>query len=378
MTMLGIKYISLYDNSGYGRAAKSYLLGLAETGIPITWTPMIPGNSWRLGYEPYLLDTIGDAQLDCFCNKPIDYDCVIIHTVPEYYPLWGARETGKKIIGYTVWETDCIPDHWLPLLNGVHQLLVPCHWNKEVFQKCGVTPPIAVIPHIMEQLPSISPADWLNIAEDDYVFYYIGTWTNRKAPWRMLEAFCQTFTATDKVTLVLKTSREDFSRRFFNRFHGSSKRAFKLLLKNYASPPRIKFIIRELTDTEIWQLHNRGDCFFSLTRSEGWGLGSFEAVNLGKPVIITGFGGHLDYLSEDLSYLVDYQRIPIDNRLNCASYTHNQHWAEADLCDARKQLKAVYNRRLLAKQRAEKLQAQVQQKFNRHCVTKQFLAAIVG
>ena len=96
--MQGIKYISFYDNSGYGRAAKSYILALAKTGIDLTWSPMV---GCKTGYEPYLKSHISDPQLAPYFNKKINYDTVIIHTIPEYYPLWAKIERGKKLVGYT-------------------------------------------------------------------------------------------------------------------------------------------------------------------------------------------------------------------------------------------------------------------------------------
>ena len=50
--MLGIKYISPLDNTGYGLAAKAYLKGLIRSGVPVTWTPLVQGRSLGLGYEP--------------------------------------------------------------------------------------------------------------------------------------------------------------------------------------------------------------------------------------------------------------------------------------------------------------------------------------
>jgi len=115
----GVKYISLYGALGYFTAAKRYMLGLRNAGVPFTWTPMIPGRSWGISLEPFAGESIGDQELDPFCNRRIEYDTVIIHTSPDLYPFWIQREPHKRIIGYTVWETDRLPNRWLPHLNAV-------------------------------------------------------------------------------------------------------------------------------------------------------------------------------------------------------------------------------------------------------------------
>ena len=90
----GVKYISLYEVSGYGNAARSYLEAFKYSDIPLTWTPMVKGNALGLGYEPFTGNKVGDPDLDLLCNKKIKYNTVIVHTVPEYFPFWVATGAG--------------------------------------------------------------------------------------------------------------------------------------------------------------------------------------------------------------------------------------------------------------------------------------------
>ena len=104
--------------------------------------------------------------------------------VPEYYPTFVDVEPGKKVVGYTVWETDKIPAHWSPLLNAVDHLMVPCDWNRQVFREGGIHGPIDVVPHILPEFSDEGPDDGESlipgVSDDDFVFYSIGTWTTRK------------------------------------------------------------------------------------------------------------------------------------------------------------------------------------------------------
>ena len=82
------------------------------------------------------------------------------------------------------------------------------------------------------------------------------------------------------------------------------------LLAGHADPPAIRLVPGTKTDRDIGALHHRGDCFVSLCRSEGWGLGAFDAAAYGNPVVTTGFGGHSDYLA-GTPYLVDFDLVPV-------------------------------------------------------------------
>jgi len=373
----GVKYVSLHEPSGYGIAAKRYLRGLINRGVPLTWAPMIQGPGWGLGYEPFLGSNSGDELFDPYCNSPIDYDTVVIHTVPEYFPLWAEREAGKRLVGYTVWETDRIPGHWYSALNSVDRLMVPCKWNRTVFKRCGVNVPISVVPHITEQFTHMDSAVMPNdIRSTDFVFYTIGTWTNRKAIWKVLQSYWDTFSDNDDTVLVIKTTGRDFTRSFLGRFHGNTRKVIKRLRRRYDSPARICVITQDVDDEFIRVLHRRGDCFVSLCRSEGWGLGAFDAAAAGNPVIITGFGGQLDYLPAHVAHLVRYTHVPVDDSAGKKSYSPDQRWAEPDIAHASELMRSVFEDRSAALERGGALKKHVQQHFGERVVTERFLRAV--
>lgn len=385
-TGVGIKYISLYEKSGYGIAARRYIQGLVALGVPVTWTPMIPGKGWKLGYEPFDGKAIGDAELDPYCNADIPYDTVIIHTVPEYFPNWIALEAGKRIIGYTVWETDIIPQHWGQLLNTVDSLMVPCQWNREVMESCDVSTPISVVPHV-------GPGKEINTAEfshpairaDDFVFYSINTWTPRKAVWNTVEAYLDTFTSNDPVVLVLKTSAKDFTQpltglldRLSGRSHRKSSMRCEQIQGRYPNAARILVLDSEMSDREVMSLHLRGDCYVSLCRSEGWGMGAFDASFYGNPVIMTGFGGQLEFLSESTAYLVKFELERVEYHKNWSSYSGDQTWAKPDIEDASRKLRHVFENRKEAGLRGVQSQQFVKEQFSTEKICQKMIQRAWG
>jgi len=394
----GVKYISLYGGLGYFTAAKRYMLGLIRSGMPLTWTPMVPGNSWGMNLHPLLGTAAGDPDLDSYCNQPLEYDTVIVHTPPEFYPLWRKQENGKRVIGYTVWETDQLPPHWPPLLNMLDQLLVPCSWNKNVFKRCNVGVPIAVIPHILDAGRPATGEMTFNVEPGVFVFYIIGTWTARKGIQQTIQCYLDTFTARDPTLLVIKTTKTVYRQGVLTRLH-KVKRSYRFLrrllnirnhftfrvdttvllqeiLKKYNKPARIKLITDELSEHAMRQLHQRGDCFVSLCRSEGWGLGAFDAAAMGKPVIITAYGGQMDYLDPDLAYLVDYDLVPVRDDDDPKNFRKEQKWAEPKISVASQFMRRVYENPSEAREKAGILQQRIHERFNEEAVRKQLLSVL--
>nr|WP_245975900.1 glycosyltransferase [Paenibacillus prosopidis] len=71
------------------------------------------------------------------------------------------------------------------------------------------------------------------------------------------------------------------------------------------------------------------DCFISLHRSEGFGLGLAEAMYLGKPVIGTNWSGNTDFMNNTNSCPVNYRLVQVGE--NYGPYEAYQTWAEPDL-----------------------------------------------
>ena len=386
--MRGLKYISWYERSGYGIAAERYLHGLLRAGVPLTWAPMVPGPGWgrEFHYAPWTGRTIGDAVLDPVCNKTIDYDTVLIHLVPEYYARWCELEAGKRIIGYATWETDRLPRAWPGILNRLDRVWVPSRWNKEVFRRSGVCVPIDVVPHVLEPMPPAqTPASRTlteGIPPESLVFYTINVWSARKALWLVCEAFRTAFSDREPVVLVVKTSAYDSTSRWArNRWPlrelARTKRSFRKWLGTREASPPIRLVAEEnVPQAEIEALHRRGDCYVSLSRSEGWGLGAFDAVAAGNPVIMTGYGGQTDFLRPDAAGLVDYRMVPVSDPLNPESYSPDQNWAEPNPGHAGQLMREVFENREEARARGARLLTYAQQKFNERVIIDDMLSIL--
>jgi glycosyltransferase involved in cell wall biosynthesis len=369
----GIKYISYLDNTGYAIAAQMLLSALCGAGLNLTWVPLTKVNS---RYAPVNTECIesGNKLLDELYRKDIEYDIVIIHAVPVDYGVFLNEEKSldKKVYGHTVWETDKLPKSWVSILNQLDGVIVPSGWNLQTFIKSGVTVPVVTLPHLSQyegQLPLTRSNFLQGIDPATFVFYTIAEWSERKIIHEQIRTYMRTFQKTDNVCLIVKTSKTNFTslRRsrhsWFRKRHQPLMPLIKQLYRKYRNSAGLLFITDSLSENEMKQLHARGNCYLSLCRSEGWGLGAYEAAWFGKPVIMTAFGGQLEFLPAEFSYLVGYKLVSIVPKEGWLEYEADQQWAEPDQVQASGLMKEVFAHPRESSEKGLELQKYVRDKF---------------
>lgn len=122
----------------------------------------------------------------------------------------------------------------------------------------------------------------------------------RKNPLGLIRAFKMAFRADEPVTLVLKTSFGDRHPVQLQELRGAA-----------ADFPGITIIDEVFSSDDVLSLMHACDAYVSLHRSEGLGLTMAEAMLMGKPVIAAGFSGNMDFMDEDNSLLVSYERVKV-------------------------------------------------------------------
>jgi hypothetical protein len=346
-------YAGLDETSGYGTAARRLVAALRAADHDVTWLPFRPGTDWGHGYAP--------------AGEPTTADMVVAHLTPEYYPRIRQVVPGAPLVAHTVWETDRLPRHWPELLEVTDGIVVPCRWNAGVF-RAEISVPVTVVPHVAVEVVRTTSPTWSTIEEATFVCYSIAPWTARKAPWLTVAAFAEAFRGDDDVLLVLLTSPTDFTS------GEATVVAMARALAGHPDPPKVLLVTRKLDDAELAALHSRADCFVSLCRSEGWGLGAFDAGAYANEVVITGHGGQLDYLDHEVAHLVDHELVPVDDPAGAPSYTPDQTWAEPSVAHAATLLRQAYETRDRA--RGARLAARIAERYTGPQIAREFAAAV--
>lgn len=369
MEIKGIKFIScVLDGSGYAKAARQNILALHKLGIPITIK--------QVSFEKARPDLgEGGEIIKSLINKDIDYNIIFCQLTPEWWD--SHKEEGKLFCGFTIWETTKLHPSWTKYINDTADAcFVGCEWNVDVFKESGVKVPIFNAPHCIstEGLIDAKPYNVIGVDKDTFMFYSIFQFTERKSPLDLIKAYWTAFTNNEKVALVLKTYRSDYSEPEKDAIRTTIRRLKKVCPA--ASHPPIYLILDMLSEEEIAGLHARGDCYASLDRGEGFGLSPFQAGAVGNPIIVTGFGGTTEYAKPDNSYLVDYIETPVYGMPWSPWYLLEQNWAQASPVHGAKLMKHVYNNREEAKARGLKLQSYIKENFTWEVIGNKIINAI--
>lgn len=393
----GIKFLSFVEPSGYGMAALAYVRALVNAGMPVRWVPLRhgphgaepvpPGQGPRLSLLATDDESLADLPaLLAATSRPVAYDTVVAHTVPEHWPALFERD--KRNVGYTVWETDRIPAHWRTLLDRADRVLVPCGMNRETFVADGVRSPVRVVPHVRRHAWNGFAPDEVaaararfGLADARFVFYTINAWDPRKALGTLLRAFVHAFRDDEGVALVVKTGPLGYGA------PPLYPRTSTLELAQAAvddatdeldrDAPPISMLPNEFTGRGIDLVHELGDAYVSLPHGEGWALGMFDAAARGTPVIATGWGGHLDYLGAGWPGAVPYRmgRAPVWPP-ELPSFWPSQRWAEPDVDAAVAAMRAIAADPAPHRAAAAAIAERIANRYAEPVVAREFLAAL--
>ncbi|MCA9775876.1 MAG: glycosyltransferase [Candidatus Eremiobacteraeota bacterium] len=334
-------YVSPEGSSGYARVAEDFMLGLHDEGVELSWQPY----HWAEGGTvPFRGETSCESLRPFFYKELSQPDLVILHIMPAYLESWLERFPSTPTVVHTVWETDRLRAEWVEVINRTLGVVVPCEWNREVFATSGVSVPIEVVPYMI-------PKDVTPMERSDQCrrFYTINDWTYRKAMPELVMAFLRAF-PDGGATLTIKTNTRDRTapKPWYDFFPfkalatqqtSTAAAVRRVKAESASSKAEVKLLAGELTRNEILEIHRENDCYVSLTRSEGWGMGAFEAAAIGNPVVMTGFGGQSEFLKPDLCSIVNHTLKPC---LDDGWYTARESWAEPDVVDAVRKLKKVH------------------------------------
>lgn len=331
--------------SGYGDMSRDIIRHIIEYDkfdvkvLSVNWgeTPMnaLDENNPR---DKMIIDRIITENLT---RRP---DLFVTITVPtEFEPI------GRYNIGITAGiETTIASNEWVDACNRMDVVFTISEHSKNVFlaskymkqapggQPLGtleVEKPVEVLHNCIDQAlfkkleyeADIEPAIKTVMAnvEENFCYLFVGHWLrgdfgeDRKNVWFLVKIFLETFkqvTNRPAPALILKTSGGNFSildkKEIMKRIENIKN---SVVLSEGQVLPNVYLLHGELTDSEMNSLYNhpKVKAHISLTKGEGFGRPLLEASVSGKPVIASGWSGHMDFLNSEDAVLVGGELRPI-------------------------------------------------------------------
>lgn len=350
--------------SGLGQATRLSASVLEQTGLSVNCVNFGLDNPAPEGFSRV-------GALSGYKRAKIN----LIHLNAESIPLAFAYQpdvfSGAYNIGYFFWELDTpAACHYLGM-NLLDEIWVSTAYGVQIYQPES-RGPVTNVGMCYEAVADIDRADArafvqgrFGFGATDFVFLVVFdsfSFVQRKNPVGTLLAFKAAFEGVQDVRLVIKTQNR---RKVTDPVQQKIWEQVDALIKGDA---RIHVLDETLSYDDLLRLKSGCDCYVSLHKSEGWGFGMIEAMNLGVPVICTAYSGNMDFCSEETAWLVGYDVVPLapDDYI---FVREGQKWAEPDIADAARQMRAVHGD---AAGRAARAAAAL------HNVRQNFSAAAIG
>lgn len=303
--------------SGYGDHARDLLHSLYKLDkfnikvISTRWgqTPMD-----ALNYDNEFHKWVVDNIIPQITEKP---DIYIQVTVPNEFQPLGFYNIG---ITAAIETTHCALD-WIHGCNRMNLILVPSQHSKDSLVKTvyneqdkqtgqligqhKIQKPVEILFEGFDEndfgTDAIRNVSELDAIKEDFAFLFVGHWLrgdlgeDRKNVGMMIKTFATAFKKEKvKPALVLKTSSAGFS--VIDR-ETTIKKIREVLGKDYGQVP-VYLLHGDLTPSQMNGLyeHPKVKAMLNFTKGEGFGRPLLEFSLTGKPVIVSNWSGHLDFL----------------------------------------------------------------------------------
>jgi hypothetical protein len=354
-----------FTRSGYGDHCRDLLRSLKNMDtydvkiIPLRW-----GNTPQNQVDPstefgqWMLERV-IAQVD---GKPDVF--VQVSVANEFEPK------GNYNIGITAGvETTIIPKEFVDGSNKMDLILVPSEFTKSIMlntayqqknQQTGqivaefrITKPVEVLfegvnEEIFGKGDKLSELDKV---QEDFNFLCVGHWLkgdlgeDRKNIGMVIKTFATVFQYLPKEKrpgLILKTSHAGFS--------VIDRETIRQKIDGVLAPfgdnkPSVYLLHGDLSENEMSSLyhHPKVNAMISFTKGEGYGRPLAEFTLTGKPIVVSKWSGHVDFLPEQHTVFLDGSLTKVHDSSADQFLLKEAQWFTVNYSDAANKLYDVYN-----------------------------------
>ncbi len=300
--------------SGYCWMARTSLKALDAAGVAVQVTPTISEGKFiqQIGpeeraYWRRLISRAPEPGVYVTFAQP-----VMPHNETDVYAVQRTNNPGHRAyVGFTMFETDRIPESWVPSLNAMDEVWVPSEFNRRTFVGSGVDPSkIYVTPSGLdtELYRPGRQAPWPIPDKRSFAFLSVFDWTYRKGWDILLNAYLRAFKPGDDVSLVIRTYRGGESQ---SSIRARVEAHLRAQGRTWATSPHIILLEQHVPAAQLPALYEACDAFVLPSRGEGWGIPYMEAMAMERAVIGPNWGGSLAFMRPEHTYLLPVEEVEV-------------------------------------------------------------------
>lgn len=300
----------------------------------------------KYAYEDFKeIDSIKDLnnhkqttdEFDLFINS-----VTAIHATK--LPQSSSNETAPPYVAYWWWELEELPEYFSKNAELFDEIWAPTTFIYDNLKKV-IGDKVALAPLTLRlnwESEGFTRTDF-QIPEDVPVFlvrFDFNSTIDRKNPYAAIEAFKNAFKSQTEAYLLIKTVNGEY---------------------NLHSLEELISIVEDRSDIRVWDekltrainndLMKCVTGYLSLHRAEGLGLNLLEAMQAKVPVITTGYGGNMDFCTNENSFLIPFKLVPVEDR----SYLYPPLgvWAEPEIEEAARAIHSIVKGGIEIKQKTD-------------------------
>jgi hypothetical protein len=302
--------------TGLGAATRRLAAGLRDQGLEVAEADLTgPLRQGPPGPPPNVPP--GPGTLLVHVNGPM---------LPWALFALGRRAVaGKRVIGVWNWELPALPPDWNRGFAACHAIWAGTEFVAAACRRPG-GPPVQVVPY---PLPRPAPSGLgrtdFGLPEKAFVTLLVFDATSslaRKNPLGAIEAHHRAFGDDPDRILVVKT-------------HGTAHAGagWAAVAAAAEARPNVRVMDAALSRGDLWALMATSDALLSLHRSEGYGFAIAEMMELGRPVVATGWSGNTDFMQGPGCHAVGWRLVPARDPQGTYDMPEAC-WADPDLDEA--------------------------------------------
>lgn len=228
----------------------------------------------------------------------------------HHYPIIEEIDRSAGLpVALFFWEESIVPESIIDTFNTMYAGIVVTSWFvKKALMDSGCMLPIQIVHLPMVPNPLVSPLqrDLLPLQQRPVNLLHISSAFPRKGVDVLLAAFDLLAENNPSVTLTIKT------------FHNPHNKVHEWI-EQYVRIPyreRIVLIMEEYNDEKMAELYSQADIVVLPTRGEGLNMPAIEAGKFSRPLVVTGYGAHTDFASENNCWWIDYRFEPAQTHVS--------------------------------------------------------------